>query len=320
MRRRVYDRRPYLLLAVIILLWGSNYIVARVLTGVSPIRVSGVLYAFFRYLLGTVTMLVVILRQGKGFSRIRTEVRPYRSLLGLSAVLSAVFVVTTHMSAEHLPAGTTSLIVNLSPVVVLLFGVLFLHEPLSTSRVLGFLLGFAGGFLFLCASLTSSLGSDHGLELGLGLALAGMLSWAAYTIVLQYLERADCYIVMTAKHAVSTVIVLPFVAVLAYGGSPLILVIDVWSTAGLLFAGVFASGVAYVLYFRAVAQLGASRASSFLFLVPFVSIAGDFFLREPPTLLAILAGSVALVGVALVRRSGRQQAETLHDATSSQLT
>ena len=64
-----------------------------------------------------------------------------------------------------------------------------------------------------------------------------------------------------------------------------------------------ASGLAYILYFTVIEILGAPRASSFLFLIPFVSLAGDFILGEPPHVIALVAGLIAIIGVALVRLS-----------------
>jgi drug/metabolite transporter (DMT)-like permease len=62
--------------------------------------------------------------------------------------------------------------------------------------------------------------------------------------------------------------------------------------------------VAYVLYFTAVEILGATHASSFLFLTPFVSVVGDFVLGEPSELVILLAGLIAIIGVGLIRFSG----------------
>ena len=81
-----------------------------------------------------------------------------------------------------------------------------------------------------------------------------------------------------------------------------------------LFSGVLGSGLAYVLYFSVIEMLGAARASSFLFLIPFVSLVGDFALGEPPEMLALLAGAVAILGVALVRLSDAPKTEGHNDS------
>ena len=297
-------KRPYLLLAIIILLWGSNYVVSRLLSGIEPVRVSGVLFAFFRYLLGAVTMVFVVIYQGKGFSEIREETRPYRIVLLLSAFFSSVFVIAIHSSAEFVSSGTTSIIVNLCPFLVFLYGVFYLHERVTFIKACGFILGLVGGLVFLWNSIALS----PGLELGILLALIGMVAWGAYTITLHYLGGANRYIVMTVKHIASTVMILPIMLIIILDGTSLILVLDAWSVAGLLFSGVLASGLAYVLYFSSIELLGAPKASSFLFLVPFVSVAGDFVLGEPPEVITLAAGAIALVGVAFVKLAGANEA------------
>lgn len=291
--------RPYVLLAIIIALWGINYIVARVLSGFDPIRVSGILYGFFRYVLGALTMIIVLAYQRRDVREMREHISPYVRVLLISAFFSAVFVVSTHMSAEFITSGTTSIIVNLCPIVVLVFGVLYLQEPVSPKKFMGFVLGATAGFLFLWSTLSLT----PGIEYGIGLAIVGMFSWAAYTITLHYLEGADRYIVMTVKHVTSSLMIVPFIILFFFDGGTLILVLDIWTILGLVFGGVLASGLSYVLYFAAIEAIGAPRASSFLFLVPFVSLIGDFILGEPPYLIALLAGVTAILGVALVRLS-----------------
>ncbi len=288
------------MLAIIILLWGTNFVVSRFLTGIDPVRISGILYAFFRYFLGTVTMIGLMIHQRMGIKQMQKEIQPYRNILMLSAFLSAVFVMALHMSTEYIPSGTSSIIVNLSPIVVLIFGGIFLSEKLSITKIAGFLLGLVGGIAFFWSSLVFM----PGLEWGIILALIAMLAWGAYTVTLQYLEGADRFIVMTVKHGISSLIIIPFILLLVIGGSQLILIPDIYTITGLVFAGVFASGLAYLLYFAAIETLGATRASSFLFLIPFVSVAGDFVLGEPPEVIALVTAVIALIGVGLVKKSG----------------
>ncbi|TFG28506.1 DMT family transporter [Candidatus Thorarchaeota archaeon] len=293
------SKRPYLLLATIIVLWGMNFVVSRFLSGIEPVRVSGIFFGFFRYSLGAITMLFVLAFRRDGFSTIIEEVRPYKIILLLSAFFSAIFVMASHMSAEFVSSGTTSIIVNLCPIFVLLYGIKYLKESFTIGKAVGFVLGLIGGLIFLWNSIIFS----PGFEIGVILALIAMIAWGSYTISLHYLEGANRYIVMTVKHVSSSLMIIPFILLLALDGTPFILVLDLWSIIGILFSGILASGLAYVLYFTAIEILGAPKASSFLFLVPFVSIIGDYVLGEPPALIALIAGSIALIGVGIVRWS-----------------
>lgn len=252
-------------------------------------------------------MIVVIAYKKQGLNVILKEIAPYKKMLLLSAFVSAIFVMTLHMSVEFVTSGTGSIIVNLCPILVLIYGVYYFKERLTPLKVIGFLLGLIGGLVFLWNSLVLS----PGLELGIFFALIAMTAWGAYTITLHYLEGANRFIVMTIKHAASSVMILPFIILLLLEGTSLILIFDTWSILGLLFSGVLASGLAYVLYFAAVEAIGAPKASSFLFLVPFVSIAGDFVLGEPPEIITLLAGIIAIIGVALVRFASLKETDDL---------
>ncbi len=291
--------RPYALLALVVLLWGLNFVVSRVLTGLPPVRVSGVYYAFFRYFLGALTMIGVLVYQRKGPTQINAELKSYRKNLALSALLSALFVLMLHTSTEYIASGTSSIIVNLNPIIVFGIGVVFYRESISRMKVSGFLLGVLGGLTLLITSI--SLGPLTAI--GVFFAGSAMVLWAAYTISLQYLEGADSYIVMGVQHTVSTAMMIPLIGILLLEGVPLILVLDLVSISGLLFAGILASGLAYVLYFTVIEVIGAPRASSFLFLMPFVGVMGDFLLGEPPTTIVLIAGAAALFGVGMIRLS-----------------
>ncbi len=251
-------------------------------------------------------MVIVLVFQRRNLQEMRYHIAPYAKVLMASAFFSAVFVMSIHMSAEYISSGTTSIIVNLCPIIVLIFGVIYLQESLSKEKILGFSLGAIAGSLFLWNTLSIS----PGIEIGIALAIIGMFAWAAYTITLHYLEGADRYVVMAVKHVSSSLMIIPFILLFVLDGGILIFVLDIWTIVGLLFAGVFASGLAYILYFTAIELIGAPRASSFLFLVPFVSVAGDFILGEPPHIFSLVAGFVAILGVALVKLSKSEDAES----------
>jgi drug/metabolite transporter (DMT)-like permease len=295
-----------LLLVLVILIWGINYVVGRCLS--SPVvfgyvHITGVLFGFLRYLVAALTMGTLLLSRRQGLSAIRLELRPHRRPLALSIVASSIFVLSAHQSQAYVSSGTTSVIVNFCPVLVLAYGIWRLKEKTTTLGALGFGLGACGGTLFLLNSRLSVGGQDIGL--GLVLALIAMVAWAAYTVTLHHLGGADRAAVLGVQHAVSTLLITPFLGFYLLS-SPLKFVPDAWSALGIFFSGAISSGLAYILYFQAIGSLGARRAASFLFLVPLVSLLGDLTLGELPRWTALAGGLVALVGVALIKVEGAQ--------------
>jgi drug/metabolite transporter (DMT)-like permease len=60
------------------------------------------------------------------------------------------------------------------------------------------------------------------------------------------------------------------------------------------------TALAYLLYFRLIARVGAVRAAAVTFLVPvFATLWGGLFLAEPFTLQMLFGGGVILAGTAL---------------------
>jgi drug/metabolite transporter (DMT)-like permease len=71
----------------------------------------------------------------------------------------------------------------------------------------------------------------------------------------------------------------------------------------LLALGLLGTGLAYILYFRLIADVGASRASSVNYVVPVVAVAlGVAVLGEPVTWHLVAGGALVLVSMAYARR------------------
>jgi drug/metabolite transporter (DMT)-like permease len=68
-----------------------------------------------------------------------------------------------------------------------------------------------------------------------------------------------------------------------------------------LFLGLITTGLAYLMYFRLMAAIGAVRVATVAFLIPmFALVWGALFIDEPITLANIIGGALVLTGVALV--------------------
>ena len=69
--------------------------------------------------------------------------------------------------------------------------------------------------------------------------------------------------------------------------------------AGIVLLGVLSTGLAYVLYFRLIADLGATTASAVNYVVPIAAVLiGMVFLGEPVTWNVVAGGLVVLAGMA----------------------
>jgi drug/metabolite transporter (DMT)-like permease len=77
-----------------------------------------------------------------------------------------------------------------------------------------------------------------------------------------------------------------------------------WFSAAML--GVLCTGVAFVMYYRLIARIGASRASTVTYLIPLFGVAWAWMLLdEPLTLTMGIAGALILGSVALSQRAAK---------------
>jgi drug/metabolite transporter (DMT)-like permease len=74
-----------------------------------------------------------------------------------------------------------------------------------------------------------------------------------------------------------------------------------WSVALL---GVVCTGIAFVMYYRLIARIGASRASTVTYLVPLFGVAWAWWLLgEAPTVRMVVAALLILGSVAMSQRA-----------------
>ncbi len=78
------------------------------------------------------------------------------------------------------------------------------------------------------------------------------------------------------------------------------------ATIAIIYLGIFPAAIAYVLWNYALARMPASILSSFLYLAPVLAMGIAWvWLGELPTLLTIVGGAVAIVGVFIVQTKGQ---------------
>jgi drug/metabolite transporter (DMT)-like permease len=80
------------------------------------------------------------------------------------------------------------------------------------------------------------------------------------------------------------------------------------TTLAMVYLGVFPTAIAYVTYAYAFSRMPASRAVSFLYLIPVMAyLIAWAWIGEVPTLLSVVGGCVTLSGVLIVNAFGRRR-------------
>jgi drug/metabolite transporter (DMT)-like permease len=297
------------MLAVAVILWGSAPPGIRAaLKGYSPahlalLRFGGasVLLAAYGLLKGSVAD-----QESKGVPHpsasaeggFRLPAR--RDLPGLiltGAVGIAFYNTILNYGLVTTPAGTASFLIASTPIWTALLAIFTLGERLNAWGWTGILISFFGIGL-----LARERG--HGLHFSQGalLILVGAISYGLYMVLQKrMLGRYPALAFTTYSFWAGSLLMLVFApgAVAEVRAAPLS------ATLSLLYLAVFPAAVANFAWAYAMSHAPASRVSSFLYLMPLVSVALAWvWLGEVPTLLSLVGGLLALAGVALVNWKG----------------
>jgi drug/metabolite transporter (DMT)-like permease len=195
--------------------------------------------------------------------------------------------------ARTLSASVLSVLNATAPMWGALVGAVWTRHAIGLRTALGLLLGTAGVALLV--------GFDHvSSKPGAGLAVVAALAAAlSYGIASQYARSAKSVEPFANAHGTmwtSSLMVLPVLPFFPMSGEP---------TAGIVGAvvalGVLCSGIAYILYFRLIEEVGTTSALTVTFLNPVFGILwGALFLGETIGWYTIAGSAITLVGTALV--------------------
>lgn len=270
-------------------IWGASFLFMRVAApdfGPWPL--------VFVRVAGAAAVLLPLLAWRGQWPALRAHWRVI-ALVGLlnSALPFALFVV----AALAINAGLSAILNATTPMWAALVAWLWLNDRPPLQRALGLALGFAG-VLALAADKASLQSGAHGVSPAVAVAAclgAAMLYGLAANVARRHLAGVPSLAVAAGSQcAAAAVVAMP--ALWAWPATPPSAAS--WAAAALL--SVLCTGVAYVLYFRLLARLGAAGAASVTFLVPLFAVAwGALFLGEMPTPAMLACGALILLGTGL---------------------
>lgn len=307
----------WLTLATVPLIWGFNFISLKVLKvdfGVAgPLAgVYGLLSA--RYALMLVALMLTLWVIERDLT-IRREHWGY--LVGFAFVAVVIYQGAFAAGVFYTLAAEGALLISTAPIWAALINHVLGWEKLTLRQAIGTMLGFVGIAAVVFGGLRAA-NPPENHEIGIAImAFAGIL-WGSYAVFSKPLLRHYSPLKVTAWiHTIGAVVLIPL-------GAPAALQVD-WAHMSLatwgclihfsLLAGVYA----FVVWYRGVQTIGASRTVLFQYCVPVVATVLAYFLfKETPSLLQVIGIFVTLTGVSLaVRRSRRRPPEGQADEVES---
>lgn len=272
-------------LFVLSAIWGASFLLIRV---GAPV-LGPVLLMEARVVLAALFLAAV----GRWWRRPLQWRAHWRHYLILGVVNSGLPFLLFGYAALALPASILSILNATSPMWSALIAALWLGTPLSVRTLTGLVLGVVGVALLVGFDTVT-------MRPGAGLAIVASLGAAfCYALASNYAKSAQTVEPLANAHGsmwAASLVMAPLMLFVPVPAMP-----DVGIAAVVLALGVVCSGVAYLLYFRLIGDIGAAPALTVTFLIPLFGVLfGWLFLDEAVGWHTLAGAAVVIVGTALV--------------------
>ena len=290
---------PYLLLTLTTLFWSGNMVVGRALRDdVPPFSL-----AFWRWTIALLLTLPLALPHLR--SQWPLLKRGWRAVVALGLLGVGGYNTLAYIGLQYTAATNALLLNSFIPVATIALSWAFLKKHLRPVEWLGVGLSLFGvativtrGEFATLAALTPNMGDLW--------MLAAVFVWALYTIGLQWRPAGvDPMLMLAAFTGVGVLALAPAYAWEITQGRSINLTTP--ALAGIAYTGTLPGFVGYVFYNRAVGEVGASKASLFIHLMPvFGIVLSALFLGEVPQRYHFVGIVLIFLGITLTTAEKRR--------------
>ena len=276
-------------LVILAAIWGGSFIFMRVLAPVlGPIGTTAA-----RVLIAGVALLIYMRSRGLPLHFARYAKEYFVVGLANTAIPFCLF----GYSALHIPAAYSAVANSTSPLFGALVSALWLAEPLTARKIAGLVAGMSGVALIGEAGGAEASGSV--LATSLGACLIAAISYSLTGIYIKKFVRGPTPMgIATGSLLMAGLILLPIATFFPPPG-----VISALIVGNLLGLSLLCSGVAYLIYYWLMADLGPTKALTVTFLIPpFGILWGVLFLHEGLTWAMVAGCGLVVAGTLLVIR------------------
>ncbi|GAB3186670.1 DMT family transporter [Nesterenkonia suensis] len=275
--------------ATTVVLWASSFVIVR---WAAPVFSPGPL-ALIRLLAGVAMLTLMVLLLRRHMPRL-PRLRVLLIIVVYGVLWFAAYTVILNHTGHHLDAGTTAMVVNLSPILVAASAGLLFREGWPRSLFAGMAVALAGiGLITLAA------GGGQISMVGVLLAIAAAVTYSiAMLLQRAVLPGMDPLIVVWLGCAAGTLAALPWAG-------------QAWeelqnapaaAIAGAVFMGVGATALGFWLWAYAQTRMPTGRLAACSLAVPAVAVViSAMALSEVPTPLALIGGALCLAGVGITQ-------------------
>jgi drug/metabolite transporter (DMT)-like permease len=282
------------LLAALAAIWGGSYLLIKYALE----DFSAPMIVWGRTALAALVLLVALRGAARGaFADIRRRPLWAVALAGVS--VTAPFMLITF--GEHeVPSGLTAVLISPAALFVALFAPFIdVTERIDRRQTVGLVVGLGGVALVVGVESIHSLGQFLGALAMIGAAACYALG--GFVVKRRY-GRLTSMQTSFVSLSTTSVLTLPVAAATAPTHAPVL-----GSVAALVALGAVGTALAFVIFYKLIAEVGAGRASLVSYLAPGVALFYGAMFRDEAITAAAIGGLVLILGgVALASRPRRR--------------
>jgi drug/metabolite transporter (DMT)-like permease len=302
--------KTHLLMLLVAIIWGLSWAIGRMLTLELP-PMTG---AWLRYILTMIIFYLwfgIMAINGKKVRWFPNNKKTMKSLIliGFTGVLCYQFFFMHGMF--YTAAGDASLIITFNPIFTVILAAPLLGQPISKKMFLGLFCGVLGVGIVTGWSPNTQIRFEDRI-FGDLLILFASLSWATTTnMTKRLMEGKDgennysSLEIVVWYSLIGTIMITPF------------MIYDTWNYGipkpseegwiAILYLGGLSTVIAYYWFTIGIEKLGATAASSYIFLVPVFGILGGWWLLDEQLGYTMIIGFLMiLIGVKIVQNESKR--------------
>jgi drug/metabolite transporter (DMT)-like permease len=280
--------RSVALLVILAALWGGSFVFMRVAVP----ALGPVVLAFARVALATLVLLALAIAQ----HRMPDFRARWREFAVVGIVNSALPFVLFCYAEQYVTASVAAILNATSPFFGAIAAAIWLRESLKVRTIAGMVLGLAG-VVVLVGWHPETMTADTVLAIVACLA-AALCYGLGGTYAKRKLTGVPSFAIACASQLAAAIALAPALPFTAVPGPVSWLVI-----ANVVALAIASTALAYLIYFRLIADVGPARALTVTFLIPLFGVLwGYLFLDEALTINMLSGGALIVAGTALTLR------------------
>lgn len=284
--------------AIVTAIWGSTWIVIRDQIGLVPASWS----VSYRFLVAGLVMLAVALIRRE---RLALDARGWGFAAAMGLFQFCLNFNSVYRAEHYITSGLVAVVFSLLLVPNALLGRIVLGQRLGRQLLIGSAIAVCGVALLFVHEARADQAAGGAVLAGIGFTLAGVLA-ASIANVMQATETARRY-PMAPMLAAGMLIGAGIDAAYAWATTGPPMFDWRWSyAAGILYLGVFASALAFTLYFGVIRVIGPAKAAYSSVIVPVIAmLLSTVFEGYRWSMLSAAGAALAMVGLVVALRARR---------------